>query len=171
VIPAGSGPDLAWGGRPPADGYSEGRARDYQPARDQVASAGPFWPRTRSRRPRAGTGHPLRRWTEVFPITPATLLSWHGSRRMHLGGLIEHPTGEWTVQQARNLALGERFEDIRFLLRDRGSNFTASFDAVFQATGTRVLCMAAQAPRVRAMCERPVGTLRRELLVRVLILQ
>jgi putative transposase len=55
----------------------------------------------------------------------------HGTRRMHLGGVTAHPTGEWTVQQARNLALtlGERFEDIRFLLRDRGSNSTASLDA------------------------------------------
>jgi len=31
------------------------------------------------------------------------------------------------------MSLGEGFEDIKFLLRDRGSNFTASFDAVFQA--------------------------------------
>ena len=54
----------------------------------------------------------------------------HGARRMHLGGVTTHPTGDWTVQQARNLALtlGERFEDIRFLIRDRGSNFTASFE-------------------------------------------
>ena len=96
----------------------------------------------------------------------------HGTRRMHLGGVTEHPTGEWTVQQARNLALtlGERFEDIRFLLRDRGSNFTASFDAVFQATGTRILRTAVQAPRMNAICERLVGTLRRELLDRVMIL-
>jgi putative transposase len=96
----------------------------------------------------------------------------HGTRRMHLGGVTAHPTGDWTVQQARNLALtlGERFESIRFLIRDRGSNFTSSFDAVFQATGTRVLRTAVQAPRMNAICERLVGTLRRELLDRVLIL-
>ena len=96
----------------------------------------------------------------------------HGTRRMHLGGVTANPTGGWTVQQARNLALGlgERFEDIRFLVRDRGSNFTASFDAVFQATGTRILRTPAQAPRMNAICERLVGTLRRELLDRVLIL-
>ena len=96
----------------------------------------------------------------------------HGSRRMHLGGGTTHPTGDWTVQQARNLALtlGERFEDIWFLIRDRGSNFTASFDAVFQAAGTRILRTAVQAPRMNAICERLVGTLRRELMDRVLIL-
>jgi transposase InsO family protein len=76
------------------------------------------------------------------------------------------------LQQARNLALslGERFEDIKFLIRDRGSDFTSSFDAVFQATGTRILRTAVQAPRMNAICERLVGTLRRELLDRVLIL-
>jgi putative transposase len=96
----------------------------------------------------------------------------HGSRRMYLGGVTAHPTGDWTVQQARNLALtlGERFEDIRFLVRDRGSNFTASFDAVFQGAGTRIVRTAVQAPRMNAICERLVGTLRRELLDRVLIL-
>ena len=45
----------------------------------------------------------------------------HGTRRMHVGGGSPRtlPDGEWTVQQARNLVLGlgERFEDIKFLIR------------------------------------------------------
>src|ERR1019366_607759 len=96
----------------------------------------------------------------------------HGTRRMHLGGVPANPAGEWTVQQARNLALtlGERFEDIKFVIRDRGSNFTISFDAIFEATGTTILRSAVQAPRMNAICERLVGTLRRELLDRMLIL-
>jgi len=95
----------------------------------------------------------------------------HGTRRMHLGGVTAHPAGEWTVRQARNLAvtLGERFQDIKFVIRDRGSNFTRSFDAVFQAAGTRILRTAVQAPRMNATCERLLGTLRRELLDRMLI--
>lgn len=80
----------------------------------------------------------------------------HSTHRMHMGGVTAHPTGDWTVQQARNLAmsLGERFEDFRFLVRDRGSNFTRSFDAVFQATGATILHTAVQVPRMNAICER-----------------
>ena len=56
------------------------------------------------------------------------------------------------MQPARNLALdlNERFEDFRFLIRDRGSNFTASFDTIFQAAGTTILQTAVQAPRMNA---------------------
>jgi putative transposase len=95
----------------------------------------------------------------------------HRTRRVHLGGVTANPAGEWTVQHARNpaLTLDRRFEDIRFLLRDRGPNVTASFDAVFPATGTSILVSAVQAPRMNATCERLIGTLRREVLDRILI--
>jgi len=82
----------------------------------------------------------------------------HGTRRMHLGGVTAHPTAEWTTQQARNLAiaLDRPFGKFRFLIRDRGSNFTRSFDAVFEAAGTTILRTAIQAPRMNATCERLV---------------
>jgi putative transposase len=83
-----------------------------------------------------------------------------------------NPAGEWAVQQARDLALGfgERSGDVKFLIGDRGSNFTPSFGAVFQAAGTRIVRTAVQAPRMNAICERLAGTLYRELPGRVLIL-
>ena len=77
------------------------------------------------------------------------------------------------MQQARSLALtfGERLGSIRFLIRDRGSNVTAAFDAIFQAAGTKILRTAVHTPRMNAICERLVGTLCRELPDRVLILR
>ena len=92
----------------------------------------------------------------------------HGTRRMHLGGVTANPAGEWTVQQARNLALtlDERFEDIKFLIRDRGPDFTASFDAVFRAASARILRTAVQAPWMNGVIERFFGTLKYEHLYR-----
>jgi hypothetical protein len=40
----------------------------------------------------------------------------HGTRRMHLGGVTANPTGGWTVQQARNLALSLGEQHLRAVL-------------------------------------------------------
>ena len=82
---------------------------------------------------------------------------------MHLGGVTASPAGGRPVRQARNLALspGQQSGQITFLIHDRGPDFTASFDAVFQVAGTRILVSAVQAPRLNAICERLVGTVRR----------
>jgi putative transposase len=58
---------------------------------------------------------------------------------------------------------------IRFLLRDRDCRFTKAFDAVFAAESIRILTSPPGAPRANAICERLIGTLRRELLDRILI--
>lgn len=96
----------------------------------------------------------------------------HGSRRAHLAGVTAHPTSAWTTQAARNLImdLSDRVTTVEFLLRDRNSRFTAAFDAVFATDSIRILTSPPQAPRANAICERMIGTLRRELLDRILII-
>ena len=81
------------------------------------------------------------------------------------------PGGRVHRAAARNLAFspGERLDGTKFLIRDRGPDFTASSGAVFQAAGTRILRTAVQALHMNAICERLAGTLRREPLDRVLI--
>jgi hypothetical protein len=101
----------------------------------------------------------------------ALIVVEHGSRRAHLAGVTAHPTGTWTAQTARNLImdLTDRIGTVKFLLRDRDSRFTAAFDSVFAAEGIRIVRTPPQAPRANAICERMIGTLRRELLDRILI--
>jgi putative transposase len=102
----------------------------------------------------------------------ALIVIEHSTRRVHLAGITAHPDGAWTAQAARNLLmdLGQRVTTVKFLIRDRAGQFTGSFDAVFTAEGIRILLSPPQAPRANAICERTTGTLRRELLDRLLII-
>jgi putative transposase len=65
--------------------------------------------------------------------------------------------------------LGDRVATVKFLLRDRDSRFTGVFNTVCAAEGIRILASPLGAPRANAICERMIGTLRRALLDRILI--
>jgi hypothetical protein len=92
--------------------------------------------------------------------------------RVHFGGVTSNPHGRWVTQQARNLVmtLAEEEQPVRFLVRDRDSKFTRSFDEVFRSEGMRVIRTPAWAPRAKAHAERWVGSVRRKCLDRILIL-
>jgi transposase InsO family protein len=82
-----------------------------------------------------------------------------------------YPSGAWTAQQARNLAmnLGDRIAGLRFLIHDRDPLFTSAFREVFTAEGLRDITTLPRTPRMNAICERVIGTLRCELLDRIMI--
>ncbi|WP_228559514.1 hypothetical protein [Catenulispora pinisilvae] len=95
----------------------------------------------------------------------------HSTRRVHLLGVTRYPTGAWATQLARDFtaemeAAGHRFTH---LIRDRDAKFTAAFDGVFSATGITAIMTAPQAPRMNAIAERFVGSVRRECTDRMLI--
>ncbi|MEW1837149.1 integrase core domain-containing protein [Nonomuraea angiospora] len=88
----------------------------------------------------------------------------HGTRRLHLAGVTAHSA----LQQARNLVMdvGDRIAELRLLVHDRDPLFTSAFREVSQPKGygPSPLCRGCR------VCERVIGTLRRELLDRILIL-
>jgi putative transposase len=89
-----------------------------------------------------------------------------GSRRVVHFGVTRHPTDQWIAQQLRNATpFGE---GPRFLIRDNDRKYGASSDRV--AAGIDVLKTPDRAPKANAICERFLGSLRRECLDYVLIL-
>ena len=93
-------------------------------------------------------------------------------RRVEFVASTANPDGRWVAQQARNLILqlGDTERRFRFLLHDRDSKFCFDFDAVFRSEGVRIIRTPVRAPNANAHAERWVGTLRRDCLDRIVIL-
>ena len=96
----------------------------------------------------------------------------HDTRLVRIAGVTAKPVADWVTQQARNLSmnLADQGTAVKFLIRDRDTKYTASFDAVFAGDAVRVIRTPVRAPRANAIYERVIGTIRRECLDRMLIL-
>jgi transposase InsO family protein len=108
----------------------------------------------------------LQTYDALFRMVFVFVIIELGSRRVVHYGVTRHPTDEWVAQQLREATpFGER---PRCLIRDNDRKYGASFKRV--ATEIEVLKTPYRAPKANAICERFLGSLRRECLDHFLIL-
>jgi transposase InsO family protein len=82
------------------------------------------------------------------------------SRRILHFNVAEHPTAQWTLQQFREALPWEH--DYRYLIHDRDSIFSAALDESLRDLGLEILRTPPRSPKANAICERLIGTARRE---------
>ena len=101
------------------------------------------------------------------PIFAFFVIDINSKRVVHVG-VTRCPTAEWTAQQLRNITpFGE---GPQYIIRDNDNKFGTEFDRVAKGAGMKVLRTAIQAPRQNSICERFIGSVRRECLDHVIIL-
>jgi transposase InsO family protein len=100
--------------------------------------------------------------TATFRLLYVFVLMEHATRRILHVNVTAHPTASWTLQQLREALPADH--GYRFMLHDRDSSFSAQLDRSIQHLGLRVLKTLPQSPQANALCERLLGTLRRECL-------
>jgi hypothetical protein len=89
------------------------------------------------------------------------------TRKLHVMPSTRNPDAAFVTQQARNLVvfdLDKRDEPVRFLIRDRDSKYTCSFDEVFRSGGAKVILTPIRSPKANSFAERVVKTVRSEIL-------
>jgi putative transposase len=100
--------------------------------------------------------------TATFRLFYVLVLIEHGSRRLVHFNITQHPTAAWTLQQLREaFGCGDGYQ---YLLHDRDSIFAPNLDASISRLGLRVLKSPPHSPKANAICERVIGTIRRECL-------
>jgi hypothetical protein len=100
--------------------------------------------------------------TATFRLLFVFVVIEHGRRRLAHVGVTNHPTADWTLQQLREV-LGDEGAH-RYLIHDRDSIFARHFDNSIQALGLKVLRTPFRSPKANSICERVIGTIRRECL-------
>jgi putative transposase len=100
--------------------------------------------------------------TATFRLLYVFVVIEHATRRIVHVNVTAHPTAPWTMQQLREAIPVDH--PYRFLIHDRDAIFSQALDQSIRHLGLRVLHTPPQAPQANAICERVLGTLRRECL-------
>jgi putative transposase len=100
--------------------------------------------------------------TATFRLLYVFVVIEHRSRRLIHCNVTTHPSAAWTLQQLRETTGFQRRYD--YLLHDRDSIFAQHLDESVNKLGIKVLTSPPRSPMANAICERVIGTIRRECL-------
>jgi transposase InsO family protein len=100
--------------------------------------------------------------TATFRVLYVFVVIEHASRRLLHVNVTAHPTSEWVIQQFREAIPSDH--TYRILIHDRDTIFSKAVDQRVSRMGLRVLKTPVRMPVANSICERVVGTLRRECL-------
>jgi hypothetical protein len=111
-----------------------------------------------------------------FFVVPTITFKWlhvlvflsHDRRRIIHFNVTDHPTAEWASQQLRNAFCD--IEPLKFLIRDRDKTFGGLFTDTVKALGIRPILTAYRSPWQNGYCERLIGSIRRECLDHLIIM-
>jgi transposase InsO family protein len=100
--------------------------------------------------------------TASFRFLYVLVVMEHTSRRLiHVNSTI-HPAAAWTLQQLRETIPSDH--KYRFVIHDHDSIFSSDFDSSLARLGLKAIRTPVRCPQANAICERLIGTLRRECL-------
>jgi transposase InsO family protein len=100
--------------------------------------------------------------TATFKVLYVFVVVEHASRRILHCNVTRHPTGDWTLQQLREAIPGDH--RYRYLIRDRDSKFSSRLDESVRRLHLQILKTPVRTPQANSICERTIGTIRRECL-------
>ncbi len=100
--------------------------------------------------------------TATFQLVYVFVVVEVATRRVLHFKVTRHPTTDWTLQQFRECIAGD--EGYRFVIHDRDRIYSRDLDAGLKTLGLTVLKTPRKAPKANAICERRIGSARRECL-------
>ena len=100
--------------------------------------------------------------TVTFRLLYVFVVIEHQTRRIVHCNLTANSTAAWTLQQLREAIPSDH--GYRFLIHDRDGIFSPHLDQSITHMGLRVLRSPYRSPKANSLCERVIGTLRRECL-------
>jgi putative transposase len=106
--------------------------------------------------------------TATFRILYVLVVMEHAWRRLIHLNATAHPTAAWTLQRLRETIPCDH--DYRFIIHDHDAIFSAQLDASLTRLGLKVITTPMHSPQANSLCERLIGTLRRECLDWIILL-